>query len=91
MLYLYSLLLSLKIDIVWISLFCFLTQFINHKVHFQNNQNWNKSKKEEIVPKDFDSVHSAVNAKLKTSNKKQLIDLILNSPRIRLSRSENII
>ena len=51
----------------------------------------NKSKKEEIVPKDFDSVHSAVNAKLKTSNNKHLNDLILNSPRIRLSRSENII
>ena len=50
-----------------------------------------KQEKEEIVPKDFDSIYSAVNAKLKTSNNKHLIDLILNSPRIRLSQSENII
>ena len=28
-----------------ISLYYFLTQFINHKVHFQRSQNWNKSKK----------------------------------------------
>ena len=50
-----------------------------------------KQEKLEIVPKDFDSIYSAVNAKLKTSNNKQLIDLILNSPRIRLSQSESII
>ena len=50
-----------------------------------------KQEKEKIVPKDFDSIYSAVNEKLKTSNKKHLIDLILNSPRIRLSQSENII
>ena len=47
-----------------------------------------KQEKEEIVPKNFDSIYSAVNAKLKTSNNKHLIDLILNSPRIRLSQSE---
>ena len=50
-----------------------------------------KLEKEEIVPKDFDSIYSAVNAKLKTSNSKLLIDLILNSPTIRLSQLENII
>ena len=50
-----------------------------------------KQEKEEIVPKDFDSIYSAVNAKLKTSNNKHLIDLILNSPRIRISQSENIL
>ena len=50
-----------------------------------------KQEKEEIVPKNFDSIYSAVNAKLKTSNNKHLIDLTLNSPRIRLSQSENTI
>ena len=37
-----------------------------------------KQGKEEIVPKNFDSVYSAVNARLKTSNNKHIIDLILN-------------
>ena len=50
-----------------------------------------KQEKEEIVPKDFDSIYSAVNAKLKTSKNKHVIDLILSSPRIRLSQSVNII
>ena len=50
-----------------------------------------KQEKEEIVPKNFDSIYSAVNAKLKTSNNKHLFDLILNSLRIRLSQSEKII
>ena len=50
-----------------------------------------KQEKEETVPKNFDSVHSAVNARLKTSNKKHIIDIILNSPRIQLSQSDNII
>ena len=50
-----------------------------------------KQDKEDIVSKNFDSIYSAVNAKLKTSNNKHLIDLILNSTRIRLSQSENII
>ena len=49
-----------------------------------------KQENEEVVQKDFDSIYRAVNAKLKTSNKKHLIDLILNSPGIRLSQSENI-
>ena len=44
-----------------------------------------------IVPKDFDSFYNAVNARLKTSNNKHLIDLFLKSPRIKLSQSENII
>ena len=50
-----------------------------------------KQEKEEIVPKKFDSVYSAVNARLKTSNNKHINDLILNSPRIKLSQSDNII
>ena len=50
-----------------------------------------KQEKEEILPKNFDSVYSAVNARLKTSNNKHNIDLILNSPRIKLSQSDNII
>ena len=49
-----------------------------------------KQEKEEVVQKDFDSIYSAVNAKLKTRNNKHLIDLILNSPAIRLSQSEKI-
>ena len=36
-----------------------------------------KQEKEEIVPKNFDSVYSAVNARLKTSNNEHIIDLIL--------------
>ena len=50
-----------------------------------------KQEKEEIVPNIFDSIYSAVNAKLKTINNKHLIVLILKSPRIRLSQSKNII
>ena len=50
-----------------------------------------KQEKEEIVQNDFDSIYSAVNAKLKTSNNKHLIDLLLKSPRIRLSQSESIL
>ena len=50
-----------------------------------------KQEKGKIVPEDFDSIYSAVNTKLKTSNNKHLIDLILNYPRLRLNRSENII
>ena len=50
-----------------------------------------KQEKEEIVPKNFDFVYSAVNAKLKTSHNKHIIDLILNSPRIKISQSDSII
>ena len=50
-----------------------------------------RQEKEEIVPKNVDSINSAVNAKLKPSNNKHLIDLILNSPRVRLSQSKTII
>ena len=50
-----------------------------------------KQEKEEIVPKNFEFVYSAVNARLKTSNDKHIIDLILNSPRIKLSQSDNFI
>ena len=72
------------------SVFEFLTQFINHKVHFQKKI-VKKQEKEKIVPKDFDSIYSALYAKLETSNNEPLFDLILNSPRIRLSQSQNII
>ena len=47
--------------------------------------------KEEIAPNDFDSIYSAVYAKLKTSNNKHLKGLILKSPRFRLIQSEKII
>ena len=50
-----------------------------------------EQKKEEMVPKIFDSVYSAVNAMLKTSNNQLLSDLILNSPRIKLRQSNNVI
>ena len=50
-----------------------------------------KQEKEEIVPKSFDSAYSAVNARLKTSNNKHIIDLILNFPRIKFSQSDNFI
>ena len=39
----------------------------------------------------FDSKHSAVNARLKMSDKKQLSDFVLSSTKIRLSQSSNII
>ena len=66
------------------------TQFINHKVYFQKKI-WNKNKKGEIVPKNFDFFYSAVNARLKRRKNKHLFDLILNSLRIELSHSDNII
>ena len=50
-----------------------------------------KQEKEEIVPNNFDSVYSAVNTRLKTSNNKHIIDLILNSPRFKISQSDSII
>ena len=50
-----------------------------------------KQEKKEIVPKNFDSIYSAVNARLKKSNNKNIIDLILISPRIKISQSDNII
>ena len=50
-----------------------------------------KQEKEEIVPKIFESVHSAENARMKTSKNQHIVELILNSPRIRLKQSEIII
>ena len=50
-----------------------------------------QQEKEEIISKDFDSIYSAVNAKLIFSNNKYLFDFKLNSPRVRLSQSQNII
>ena len=47
-----------------------------------------KKEKEEIVPKNFDSVYSDVNVRFKASSNDHLIDLILNSLRSRLSQSE---
>ena len=49
-----------------------------------------KQAREEILPKKFDYISSAVNARLKTSNHKHFIDLILNSPRIKFSESDNM-
>ena len=70
----------------------FLTHFFKHLVSFQKTTKLEqKHEKEGIVPKYCDSIYSAVEAKLKTSNNKHLIDLIYNSSRIRLSQSENII
>ena len=50
-----------------------------------------KQEKEEVVQKDFDSIYSAVNARLKPSNNKQPFDLFLNSLRTKLNQSENIL
>ena len=57
----------------------------------KNSKLEQKQEKEEIVPKDFDSNYSIVNARLKFNNNKNLFDLVLNSPWIRLSHSENIL
>ena len=50
-----------------------------------------QQEKEEIVPKNFDCVYSAVKARFKTRNSKHIIDLVLNSPRIKLSQSDTSI
>ena len=50
-----------------------------------------KPKLEQKQEKYFDSIYSAVNEKLKTSNSKHLIDLVLNSSRFSLSKSEKIL
>ena len=39
---------------------------------------------------DFDYFYSAVNASLKASNNKHPIDLVLTSPRVKLTQSENM-
>ena len=44
-----------------------------------------------IDPKKFDPIYSAVNVRLKTSNNKHLIDLILNSPINKLSQPDKLI
>ena len=44
-----------------------------------------------IDPKKFDNIYSAVNVRLKTSNNKHPIDLILNSPIIELSQPDKLI
>ena len=49
-----------------------------------------KKRRKKIVPNSFDSVYIVVNARLKTSSNKHLIELILNSPRIK-RQSDNII
>ena len=67
------------------------SQFINHKIQFQENKNWNKSKKKRSLYKKFDHNYSAVNARLKTSKNKHLFDLVLNSPKFKLSQSDKII
>ena len=54
-------------------------------------QNLEQKQEKEIVLKNFDSVHSAINARSKTSNNKRNIDIILNSPRNKFSQSDNVI
>ena len=45
----------------------------------------------QLILKKFDPIYSVVNVRLKTSNNKHLIDLILNSPIIKLSQPEKLI
>ena len=45
----------------------------------------------QLILKKFDPFYSAVNVRLKTSNNKHLIDLILNSPIIKLSQPDKLI
>ena len=50
-----------------------------------------KQEKEENGSKIFDSVYSALNARLKTSKNKHIVEIILNSPRFKLSQSDNFL
>ena len=65
--------------------------FINKKVHTQESQNGSKSEKKKVIPKEFDSVYMAEKAIVRVNYGKHLIDLTLNSPRIKISQSEIII
>ena len=49
-----------------------------------------KQEKRRLYQIFFDTIYSAVIARLKTSNNKHLIVSILDSPRIELSQSDNI-
>ena len=71
-------------------MFQFRTQFINHKVLFRKKLK-QKHKKEEIVPQNFGTVYSAVNARLKRSNIKHLIASIWHPHKIKLSHSDKIL
>ena len=59
--------------------------------HLEEKKLEQKQEQETIVQKDFDSINSAVNSGLNTSNNEHLVDLVLNSPRIKLSLSEKIV
>ena len=61
------------------------------QITLPKNRKLEKASREEIVPKDFDSFYSAINARLKTSNNQHLIDSVLDSRRIKLRQSENMI
>ena len=53
---------------------------------------WNKSKKKRrLYQKFFNFVYKAVSSRLKTNNNQHIIDSFLNSPRIKLSQSDNFI
>ena len=54
------------------SLFFFRTQCIQHKVQLKTKLD-QKQEKEEIAPKNFDSIYNAVSARLKTSNNEHLL------------------
>ena len=49
-----------------------------------------KQEQEEHLPNNFESIYSAVIARWKTSNNKHLNELILNSPRIKLSQPSQL-
>ena len=61
------------------------------QVHFRENNNWDKNKKKRRLYQQKYTIYSAVNARLKTSKNKHLIGSFLNSPRYKLTQSDNII
>ena len=70
---------------------------IPHSIHQsqfmlpKKNKIGQKIRKREIIPKNFDSIYSVVNARLKTSVNNHPIDSDLINPTINLSQSENVI
>ena len=66
--------------------------FQSQSTLYKKNETWNKKQeKDENLPEGFESICSAVNARLKTRINKHLIDLVLSSPRNKLIQSKNII
>ena len=64
---------------------------INHNVRLQRTQLEQNQEKVEIVLKISNSNYRTVNAQLRTSNNKYIIDLNLNAQWIQLSQSDNIL